>query len=184
MRGGRFVIAAAMGATLAGAPALVAQRPGGPPAGAPGAGARRMEMEQQVRQRFAQVVRQRLQLTDDQMRKLEETNQRYAPRLRDLVQEERSARLGLRDELLAGDRANGRRVDSLATRMLDLQRRRIDLAEEEQRDLSAFLTPVQRVKYLMLQEALRRRLEQVRPGQGNGRGMRGGAGRQEGAPPR
>jgi hypothetical protein len=44
-------------------------------------------------------------------------------------------------------------------KLLELERRRIDLLEAEQKDLATFLTPLQRAKYQALQENVRARLE-------------------------
>jgi hypothetical protein len=42
------------------------------------------------------------------------------------------------------------------------ERERIDLTEAEQRDLAKFLTPVQRARYLGVQEQMRRQMDQMR----------------------
>ena len=47
-------------------------------------------------------------------------------------------------------------------RVLQLQRQRLDLMADEQKDLAGFLTPVQRAKYAALQEQIRRRVENAR----------------------
>jgi hypothetical protein len=47
-------------------------------------------------------------------------------------------------------------------RAIRVQRSRLDLLETEQRELSAFLTPTQRAKYMGMQEQLRRRADEMR----------------------
>ena len=122
----------------------------------------RAMLEQQVRQRIAAVVKDRLRLTEDQMRRLEETNRRYDGERRALFLRERDARRALREELAAGDRANQSHVAALIDQLLQAQRQRLDLVEREQRDLAAFLTPVQRAKFLALQDQIRRRVSEMR----------------------
>jgi Spy/CpxP family protein refolding chaperone len=95
-----------------------------------------------------------------------------------LVNQEREVRASLRVQLDRGDSANAAQVSTLLDRMLQLQRGRLELMEEEQRDLATFLTPVQRARFLGLQEQVRQRLEgmPIPPGARSGPGsgvMRG-----------
>jgi hypothetical protein len=142
---------------LATAP-LDAQAAGGdtPPQG------RRQLLERQIQQRIAQIVRRELDLDDAGMRRLQRTNQRFERERRRLLADERETRRALRTEVTAGPDADQGRVDEMIGRLLQLQRERIDLIEAEQRELATFLTPVQRARYLALQEQLRRRVEEMR----------------------
>lgn len=141
-------------------------------------GVPRESLEARVRSRMTQVVRTQLGLTDEQARRLAATNQRLDGRRRALVNQEREARASLRVQLDRGDSANAAQVSTLLDRMLQLQRSRLELMEEEQRDLATFLTPVQRARFLGLQEQVRQRLEGMplpagaRPSPGGG-AMRG-----------
>jgi hypothetical protein len=74
---------------------------------------------------------------------------------------------------MAGERANQSRVSGLLDTALSLQKQRISLIEAEQRELSAFLTPVQRARYIALQTQFRNRAEQLYR-QGPRGGARGG----------
>ena len=128
----------------------------------------RQALEQRVRQRMAAVVQQRLGLTADQMRRLGEVNRDMEAQRRLLQEQERDVRVGLRTELVRGDSANQDRVARFVDQLIDVQRRRIELLSREQRALASFMTPVQRAKYLALQDQLRRRMEEMkgRPGRG------------------
>jgi hypothetical protein len=59
---------------------------------------------------------------------------------------------------------------SLIERMLKVQRARVELLETEQQELASFLSPMQRAKYLGLEEQMRLRMQEVQgrpmPGQG------------------
>jgi hypothetical protein len=146
--------------------------PGGPGAGAPAdqdldsgggaAGPRRQLLEQRVRLRFEQIVRQRLQLTDDQMRRLRETNEHFAGQRRTLSDRERELRKAIRGELVPGTSANQAHVAALADSLIAVQHQRLDILQAEQLELAGYLTPVQRVRYYGLQEQLRRRMDQIR----------------------
>ena len=143
-------------AALAIAPPLAAQQPSPPPDTATGA------LQARVRQRLAAVMKQRLELTDDQMRQLTAVNASYEARRRALMGQERDARVTVRGELQRGKQADQKRVDGALTDLFRIQRARIDLAEQEQRELAKFLQPSQRAGYLALQEQVRRRVEQMR----------------------
>jgi len=138
----------------------------------------RVALEGQVRNRIAQMARRQLGLTDAQVEKLQQTNARFADRRRTLMEQERDIRMSLRDELIAGDSSRQRQVADLLDRMVKAQRQRIDLLEQEQKDLAAFLTPIQRARYFGMEEQLRQRLQQMRQeGGAMGPGGRGAQGR-------
>lgn len=137
-------------------------------------GRSRAALEGQVQNRIAQMARQRLGLNDAQVQKLQQTNAKFAERRRTLMEQERDIRMSLREELIAGDSSRQRQIGELMDRMVKAQRQRIDLLEEEQRELGAFLTPMQRAKYFGFEEQLRQRLNQMR--QEGGRGPMGPAG--------
>jgi hypothetical protein len=128
----------------------------------PEVAAPRAQLEERLRQRLGVIVRQQLGLDDAQSRQLGEVSAKYERERRELARRERELRLQLRDELQGGDQANQDRVSRALDRMLDVQRERLEIVRREQKDLSAFLTPVQRAKYLVLQDQVRRRLEEAR----------------------
>jgi hypothetical protein len=125
-------------------------------------GPRRKLLEQRVRQRFEQIVRERLQLTDDQMRQLRQTNQRFATQRRTLTEQERGLRSEIRRELTPGVAANQAHVAAITDSLFAIQRQRLDMAQAEQKELATYLSPVQRVRYYGLQEQLRRQMELIR----------------------
>jgi hypothetical protein len=159
----RFVggLALALGVVSAGAqqdigPGALAQRQRGPDS------AGRARLEGQIRQGFARLVRQRVGLSEGQMARLGPVSQRYEQQRRQLQIEERDARLSLRASIRNSQSADATRVDQLLQNMVDIQKRRVQLLEAEQRDLATIMTPIQRAKYMALQEQVRRRLEQMR----------------------
>lgn len=152
--------AAVLLALLLAAPAA-AQRPAEPDAG-------RALLETRFRQAFARVVRERVGLHDDQMRRLGPVNEKYAVQRRQLQMDERSARLALQRALRVPETADSAQVSALLDRMLRLQQQRVELLRAEQRELAAFMTPIQRARYMALQEQLRRQLEQRGQGRGGG----------------
>ncbi len=124
----------------------------------------RRALQQQIRQRWMEVVRNRLALTDVQMRQLQETTRHFNAQRQTLNREERSIRIEMRDQVTGAAPLDDKRLASMIDTVLDLQRRRLELTRNEQRELSLFLTPLQRVKYLALQEQLRLQIERLRQG--------------------
>ena len=144
-----------------------AQNPAGR-AGVDSNAANRAALEQQVRQRMAEVTRDRLGASDDQMVKLQATNQKYDDQRRQLVQQEVQTRLALRQAMNRSDRgdaASQAEVAPLLDRVNTLQRQRLDIQDAEQKELSVYLTPVQRAKYFALEQQVRQRVNQMRQSQ-------------------
>ncbi len=140
--------------------------------------ARQRQLAGQVRKAFSDVVRRQLALNDEQAKRLTQVDNRFQKERNAINQDERAARQGLRAVLedTVGTPDQGK-VDGYLTQLVRAQRRRADVLEAEQKELAAFLTPVQRAKYFALRDQLTRRINQL--GQERGR-----AGRQGGGPPR
>jgi Spy/CpxP family protein refolding chaperone len=163
-----------VGALLVVVVPLAAQQPvrsQGRPLPAPGDGRfqGRGALEARLQERVEAAMRQQLGLTDAQAAQMREVNRRLDERRRALATEERGARVALRTAMDAADTNDQRAVGDALDRLLRAQRERVNLLEAEQRELSQFLTPVQRARYLGLQEQFRRRVEELRQGQGGGR---------------
>lgn len=134
-------------------------------------GTPRDSLEARVRTRMVQMLRTQLGLTDEQLRQLQATNQRFDGERRRLMLEERRARVDLRAAMSRRDSVDQARIGALLDATLRLQRERLDLLEREQRELATFLTPRQRAQLFGLEEQLRRRMQD-----GGGRDRRPGSG--------
>lgn len=124
--------------------------------------ARRQQMERQLRQRLWQVTKEQVGLSDAQMTKLGETTRRFDARRRTLNQQERAERTMLRQQIQAGDRADQQRIAAALDHLIQLQRQRVELQSDEQRELAGYMTPLQRARFAALQEQVRRRVEALR----------------------
>lgn len=128
-----------------------------------GAGAqRRAVLNQEFRARGEQLVRERLNLSAEQMQRLRDVNGRLDARRNGLGDKERATRIALRQELARGKAADQSRVAMLMSQAHDLQQQRFQVQEDEQRELSAFLTPVQQAQYFGLQSQLRQKMREMR----------------------
>lgn len=134
----------------------------GPPRGDSASRRSSRMIEQQLQQRIATIMKERLALNEEQSRQLLEVTQRFERERMQVRSEDYRLRSAMRAQLLAGDTASQERVAELLERMPRVERRRIDLMENEQRELAKFLTPVQRARYIALQDEIRRNMEQIR----------------------
>ncbi|MBY0489076.1 MAG: Spy/CpxP family protein refolding chaperone, partial [Gemmatimonadaceae bacterium] len=122
---------------------------------------RRAALEKRLQERLLVVVRQRLNLTDEQVTRLQDVASKTEYERRALRRDELTARFAMRQELLAGDKANEAKVADLLEQLPRLERRRVDLMEREQRELAKFLSPLQRARYFGLQDELRRGMQEL-----------------------
>jgi len=141
---------------------------------------RRAAVERLLQARIDGVIRQRLALNDEQFAKLQEVASHIEDDRRTLRNDELTARFALRQELLAGDRVNEARVGELLDKLPKFERLRVELIEQEQRELSKFLSPSQRARYFALQDELRRNMQEM---QRRRIGLDGGAPDSAGGPP-
>lgn len=127
-----------------------------------GGRANRAQLEETFRKRLAVLLQTQLGLNDEGMRQLSEVNQRFEVQRREMNRREMMTRRAMRDLVVKNDSADAGRVDQLLTEQLKIERERIDLIEAEQRELAKFLTPMQRARYLGVQEQMRRQMDQMR----------------------
>ena len=157
-----------------GNPSEGVSQPGMPPQGNPQQGRlpargmqgpgplKRAQLEQQVRERLGNRLKMELGLSDVQIAKVAETNRKFEEKHRILLDQERDVRMSIRDEMIRGDTTRQAQVGALLDRIIRNERQRVDLMEQEQKDLATVLTPVQRAKYFGIQEAVRKRMQQMR----------------------
>ena len=132
------------------------------------------QLQQRIRQRWNERVRQDLDLTDDQATRLQATEGRFIERRRVLARDQRAVADALHGQLQPGVAANG---DSVRKLMDARDRNRAALAQlegDEDREIAGYLTPVQHARYQALREQLRRRIQEIRERR---RGMGGARGR-------
>lgn len=128
----------------------------------------RVALQRRVRQAWMVAVRKQLNLNDEQMRTLNQVNGKFERQRADIQRDERQARLDLRAAMqdTTGTDQNAR-IEQQMNVLVQAQRRRADLFEAEQKELSGFLTPLQRARYAALQERLTQNLQKLRQNQPN-----------------
>lgn len=126
----------------------------------PGRGGGR-PLDEMVRMQIARVLRNQVGLTDVQLQRVQELNTRLDAQRRQLNQDESRVRQSLRDEVIVGDSTRNPVVGGLLDHLVKIERQRSDLFEQEYKELAQFMTPMQRAKYFGVQEAVRRRVQQL-----------------------
>ena len=134
----------------------------------------RQDLEQELARRLALIAKAHLKLSDAQFARLQSVNAQFAERRTELMRRERSARFELRRQMRQGDTANDAAIERSLGEMLSAQRDRVTLLAQEQEALAAFLSPMQRARYLGLQEGFRREVEERREGNSDARSQRRG----------
>jgi hypothetical protein len=156
-----FVLLCATAVALA-VPEIGAAQAARPRMKGQGQRADRGQLEQQFRERLGRLVKERLGLSDEQMARLADVNQRYEVRRRDLNLRDRDVRLGLRQQLMGNAEPNEELVSQLLQDAQRIARERLEIVEAEQAELARFLTAVQRAKYFGIQEQMRQRVDELR----------------------
>jgi Spy/CpxP family protein refolding chaperone len=127
----------------------------------------------QIEQRFSDRVQQDLKLSPDQATKLRATQERYGARRRTLLQEQLERRRAIDDQMQPGVAANS---DSLR-KLLDAQRtgraEMVKIEQDEDREMSSYLTPLQQARYQQMRARLMQRVAEMRFERREGRINRG-----------
>ena len=143
----------------------------------PGDSAQAEQLRTEIERRFSARVQQELSLTNDQTAKLKDTQERFGPRRRALIQQQMQRRRALEQQMQPGVAAN---QDSVRKLMQGLDAGRLDMVriqQDESKELGNFLSPVQQWRYNQMRERLMARVgEMRRQGRGMGRGRQMGMG--------
>ena|SRR5437764_365238 len=125
-------------------------------------GAEAQQLRHELRQRWNERVRQDLRLSGDQAAKLQATEDRYLEQRRDIARRQRAVNEALRGQLQPGFPAD---ADSVRKLMDARERNRATLAQldqDENKEISGYLSPVQHARYQMMREQLRSRILEIR----------------------
>jgi hypothetical protein len=121
------------------------------------------ELRRRVRERYAERVRQELDLTDDQMRRLRATVGSFAGQRREMEARQRDLRTALVEQLRPGVAASRDSVARLSDELTTLRVRYAESFRTEQGEMARYLDPVQRARITLLRERLLQRAQEFRP---------------------
>ena len=175
MKGGAHVMNRALGIfvtvlLMGGAEGLVAQRPGG--------SGQRADMELRIQARFDNLVREELELSDDQTRQLQEAVEDFRSRRLEFSRSELNtrARVGRLGGAGGGQELTEEEASEILAEMLELSGAEATLFREEQEAFLRILSAPQVVSYIMMRQRLGDRILTLRRGGGRGRPGGGGPG--------
>jgi Spy/CpxP family protein refolding chaperone len=129
-------------------------------------------LARELRQKFNGVIQRQLNLSAEGTRHLEQVDRKFEQQRVALRRDEREARQGLRAALADTANVDQAKISQYMDQLTRGQRRRADIVEAEQKELSTFLTPMQRAKLQGLREQLTQRVRQLQqPGAGGRKGL-------------
>ena len=130
----------------------------------------------QIEERFSQRVQQELHLTSDQAAKLRASQERFGTQRRALMRQQMERRRALDDQMQPGVAANADSVKKLMDGNQAARAQMFKLEQDEDREMSGYLNPVQRARYQQMREQLMRRVTEMRAQRRGqmGPGRRGG----------
>jgi len=125
-------------------------------------GAQARQLRQQIRHRWNEQVRRQLDLTDDQAARLQATEERFFRQRREILRRQRTVLQALRGQLQPGVAAD---ADSVRHLMDAREQNRAAIAQlerDEDRETTAYLSPVQRARYQLMRQRLQERITEMR----------------------
>lgn len=118
-------------------------------------------LRHRIEERFASRVQEQLGLTNEQTAKLRTTSQTFGARRRELQDRERRLREGLSGQLQPDVAANQDSVAKLTDAMIELKLASAQAARDEMKELSRYLSPVQRARLFIMRERLYHRVKEA-----------------------
>ena len=125
-----------------------------------------------IRQAFGGVVQRQLNLSSENFAKFQRVDRQFQQQRNQLQRGERQTRLALKAAMEDTGTVDQAKIAGYLNELTQAQRKRADLIDAEQKELSTFMTPLQRAKLQALREQLNRRIAQMQ--QQAAAGRRGG----------
>src|SRR5436309_167824 len=130
----------------------------------------------QIEERFSARVQHDLKLTQDQTTKLRASQERFSARRRQVMQQQMQRHRALDDQMQPGVAANADSVSKLMDGMRSGRAEMLKIEQDEDREMSGYLTAVQRARYQQMRARLMQRAAEMRMERREGRGMGRGEG--------
>ena len=127
-------------------------------------------LRQEIERRFTHHVQQELDLTPDQATKLRASQEKFTTRRRTIMIEQRNRRRALEDQMQPGVAANPDSVNKLMDGIREGRAELLKLEQDQDEEMSKYLTPVQRARYLQMRERFMTRVTEMRMQRGRERG--------------
>ncbi len=130
---------------------------------------------QMFEQFFEKIMRERIQMNDDQIARWRAWNKRFDPERGGLLREERETRKMLQLQLSPAATPDDAKATDILDRLGQLERKWVALHERENKELGTFMKPSQRLRFFALQDRVKRDMQEAQSRREGGRdGGRGG----------
>ena len=110
-------------------------------------------------------------MSEEKWQQFDRVDRKFEQQRNQLRRDERQARLGLKAAMEDTANVDQNKISQYMDQLTQAQRRRAEILDAEQKELAAFLSPLQRAKLLSLREQLNQRVRDMQ--QGGNRGRRG-----------
>jgi Spy/CpxP family protein refolding chaperone len=141
------------------APGLAAQRDS---TRQPGDTMEAARLRAEVERRFTSRVTDELHLTADQATKLQASQEKFSARRRTIMTQQRDRRQALDDQMEPGIAANSDSVNKLLAGVRSGRVELLRLDQDQDEEMSKYLTPVQRARYEQIRERFMDRVTAMR----------------------
>ena len=135
------------------------------------------QLRTRIEERFNQRVTQDLSLSQDQATKLRSSQERFGARRRQVMQLQMQRRRALEGQMQPGVAANSDSVRKLLDGVQAGRAEMLRIDQDENQEMSGYLTPVQRARYQQMRARLMQRATELRMERQGGRGLGQGRGR-------
>ena len=120
------------------------------------------QLRARVEQRFSERVQENLNLTPDQATRLRASQEKFSSRRRTLLQQQQERRRALEVQMQPGVAANADSVNKLLDGMQSGRAEMLKLEQDQDDEMSRYLTPVQRARYQQMREHFMQRVTEMR----------------------
>ncbi len=128
----------------------------------------------QMKEHMGDMLKQQFGFSDAQATRFAETDKTFAERARLIGEQDRDVRMAIREEMLRPDSARSSQLSALLDKQSAVRHQRTELADAREKELTSFLTPLQRAKLSNARGAMRERGGMRGGMRGGHQGMRGG----------
>ncbi|HJS42117.1 MAG TPA: hypothetical protein VJ755_01475 [Gemmatimonadales bacterium] len=119
-------------------------------------------LREEIERRFTSHVQQELNLTPEQATKLRASQEKFSTRRRSIMMDQRNRRRALEDQMVPGVAANSDSVTKLMDGIRDGRAELLKLEQNQDEEMSKYLTPVQRARYHQMRERFMTRVTEMR----------------------
>jgi Spy/CpxP family protein refolding chaperone len=119
-------------------------------------------LRQEIERRFTSYVQEELNLSPEQGTKLRASQEKFSTLRRSIMIDQRNRRRALEDQMEPGVAANSDSVTKLMAGIRGGRAELFKLEQDQDEEMSKYLTPVQRARYQQMRERFMNRVTEMR----------------------